>query len=211
MDRIKLILADDHPLIREGFRSLLGKNDSFEIVGEAETGRELINLVRTTSPDIILVDITMPQVSGLDAIEQLKAEFPDLKFMVLTMHEERAYILKALKNGAHAYLLKNIERRELERAIHTVYSGQKYFSPVVMGILAESVSNKDDEEHAEITPREKEVLELVAGGRSTKQIADKLNISIRTVESHRINMLKKFSVSNTAELIKKVIELKIIA
>lgn len=210
MNKIKLILADDHPLIREGFKSLLGKNDTFEIVGEAETGKELIDLVSVTSPDIILVDITMPQLNGLDAIEQLRKEYPLLKCMVLTMHEEREYILKALKNGAHGYVLKNIERAELERAIHAVYNGQKYFSSVVMSILAESVGKKENAVYPDITPREKEVLELVAGGRSTKQIADKLNISIRTVESHRINMLKKFDVSNTAELIKRAIELKII-
>lgn len=211
MEKIKLILADDHPLIREGFKSLLGKSNAFEVVGEAETGRELIDVVKATSPDIILVDITMPQMNGLDAIEVLRKEFPRLKFMVLTMHEEREYILKALRNGAHGYVLKNTERAELERAIHAVYNGQKYFSPVVTTILAESVGKKEGGEYPEITPREKEVLELVAGGRSTKQIADKLKISIRTVESHRINMLKKFDVNNTAELIKRAIELRLIS
>lgn len=211
MGKIKLILADDHPLIREGFKSLLGKSDAFEVVGEAETGKELIDVVKATSPDIILVDITMPQMNGLDAIEVLRKEYPLLKFMVLTMHEEREYILKALRNGAHGYVLKSTERAELERAIHAVYNGQKYFSPVVTTVLAESVGKKEDNEYPEITPREKEVLELVAGGRSTKQIADKLKISIRTVESHRINMLKKFDVNNTAELIKRAIELKLIS
>jgi len=210
MGKIKIILADDHPLIREGFKSLLGKSDAFDVIGEAETAKELIEVVKNTSPDIVLVDITMPHMSGLDAIEQLRKEYPLLKFMVLTMHEEREYILKALRNGAHGYVLKNTERAELERAIHTVYNGQKYFSPVVTTILAESVGKKEDHAYPDITPREKEVLELVAGGRSTKQIADKLKISIRTVESHRINMLKKFDVSNTAELIKRAIELKLI-
>ena len=210
MGKIKIILADDHPLIREGFKSLLGKSDAFDVIGEAETAKELIEVVKNTSPDIVLVDITMPHMSGLDAIEQLRKEYPLLKFMVLTMHEEREYILKALRNGAHGYVLKNTERAELERAIHTVYNGQKYFSPVVTTILAESVGKKEDYAYPDVTPREKEVLELVAGGRSTKQIADKLKISIRTVESHRINMLKKFDVSNTAELIKRAIELKLI-
>jgi len=210
MGKIRIILADDHPLIREGFKSLLGKSDAFDVIGEAETGKELIEVVKNTSPDIVLVDITMPHMSGLDAIEQLRKEYPLLKFMVLTMHEEREYILKALRNGAHGYVLKNTERAELERAIHTVYNGQKYFSPVVTTILAESVGKKEDYAYPDVTPREKEVLELVAGGRSTKQIADKLKISIRTVESHRINMLKKFDVSNTAELIKRAIELKLI-
>jgi DNA-binding NarL/FixJ family response regulator len=169
MTKIKLILADDHPLIREGFKSLLGKNEAFEIVGEADTAKELVALVSVTSPDVILVDITMPQMSGLDAIEQLRKTNPHLKFIVLTMHEEREYVLKALKNGANGYVLKNIERQELEKAIHTVYNGGRYFSPLVTNILAESVVKENESIHAEITPREKEVLELVAGGRSTKQ------------------------------------------
>jgi DNA-binding NarL/FixJ family response regulator len=158
MSKIKLILADDHPLIREGFKSLLGKSEAFEIVGEADTGRDLIALVPIADPDIILVDITMPQMTGLEVIEQLRKTHPHLKFMVLTMHEEREYVLKALKSGANGYVLKNIERPELERAIHVVYNGGRYFSPFVMNILADSVVKENDSTYAEITPREKEVL-----------------------------------------------------
>ncbi|HEV8515723.1 MAG TPA: response regulator transcription factor [Cyclobacteriaceae bacterium] len=211
MNKIKLILADDHPLIREGFRSLLGKNEAFEIVGEAENGIELMRLASEKFPDIILVDITMPTLSGLDSIEKLRATQPYIKFIVLTMHDEPEYVLKALKRGADGYLLKNIERPELEKAIQTVYAGGKYYSPFVANILAESISKRNVVDQAEITPREKEVLELVAAGQSTKQIANKLDISIRTVESHRINMLKKLSVNNTAELIKRAVELKILS
>jgi DNA-binding NarL/FixJ family response regulator len=210
MNKIKLILADDHPLIREGFKSLLGKNEAFEIVGEAENGIELMRLASEKLPDVILVDITMPMLSGLDSIDKLRATQPYIKFIVLTMHDEREYVLKALKSGADGYLLKNIERPELEKAIQTVYAGGKYFSPFVANILAESISKPNIVGQAEITPREKEVLDLVAAGQSTKQIANKLDISIRTVESHRINMLKKLSANNTAELIKKAIELKLL-
>ena len=209
--KIRLVLADDHPLIREGFRSLLSKSIKFEIVGEAENGRELIDVVRKYQPDVILTDVTMPFMTGLEAIEQLVKEFPFMKFIVLTMHEEREYIVNALKIGASGYLLKNIEWHDLERAINSVYEGEKFFSPIVTNILAESVIRPETTEPAEITPREKEVLDLVALGNSTKQVADRLGISIRTVESHRINMLKKMKVSNTAELIRKAIELKIIS
>jgi DNA-binding NarL/FixJ family response regulator len=210
MNTIKLILADDHTLIREGFKSLLGKNEIFEIAGEAGDANELKELLSTLTPDIILVDITMPGLSGLEVMGQLKQENPYLKFIILTMHEEREYVLNAIRNGASGYLLKNVERMELENAIKTVYEGGKYFSPSIVNILAESVKEPDSPAQAETTPREKEVLQLVAGGLSTKQIADKLEISIRTVESHRINMLKKFKVSNTAELIKKAMDLHII-
>ena len=208
--KIRILLADDHPMIRAGFKSMLDKNERFEIIGEAGNGRELIELAGKLNPEIILVDISMPVMSGLDVLEELSNKVPGVRLIVLTMHEEREYILQALKSGAAGYLLKNIERFELERAIITVYEGGKYFSPVVTNILAEAVSKPEVSEVSEVTPREKEVLELVAKGNSTKQIADLLGISIRTVESHRINMLKKMKVNNTAGLIKKAIELKII-
>lgn len=208
--KIRILLADDHPMIRAGFKSMLDKNDRFEIVGEAGNGKELIALAGELNPDIILVDISMPVMTGLDALDGLSNQSPGVRLIVLTMHEEREYILQALKSGASGYLLKNIERFELERAIITVYEGGKYFSPIITNILAEAVSKPEPTETADVTPREKEVLELVAQGNSTKQIADLLGISIRTVESHRINMLKKMKVNNTAGLIKKAIELKIL-
>jgi DNA-binding NarL/FixJ family response regulator len=210
MTKIRLLLADDHSLIREGFKSLLGKNENFEIVGEAENGRELIALTRSLIPDIILADISMPSMTGLEAVDTLIKEYPSIKFILLTMHEEREYIMNALKIGVSGYILKNVERSELEKAILTVYEGGRYFSPVVTNILVDSVHKTETNDVDELSPREKEVLELVATGKSTKQIADQLGISIRTVESHRINMLKKLKVSNSAELIRKALELKII-
>ncbi len=210
MKKIRLILADDHPLIREGFRSLLSKSDHFEIVAEAESGIDLIEKATEHHPDIVLVDITMPQLNGLQAIERLKETDPSLKFIILSMHEEREYVLQAIKTGAQGYLLKNVEHEELERAIRTVYDGGKYYSSFVTHILAESISKPENTSETEITLREKEVLNRVANGQSTKQIASELNISIRTVESHRINMLRKLKVNNSAELIRKAIELKIL-
>lgn len=210
MNKIKIILADDHSLIREGFKALLGQNKDFEIIGEAEDGKELIDQVGKLDPDVLLVDITMPGLNGLEAVEKIHAINPSVKFIILSMHEEREYVLKAIRVGASGYLLKNVERKELEKAIKTVYEGGKYFSAFVVNILAESVAKPEVEEFSDITPREKEVLELVARGYSTKQIADQLSISNRTVETHRVNMLKKFKASNSAELIKKAIELNLI-
>jgi DNA-binding NarL/FixJ family response regulator len=210
MNTIKLLLADDHPLIRAGFKSMLDKNGRFEIVGEAENGKELIDMATELSPDIVLADVNMPVMNGLVALEQLSKLQPSIRFIILTMHEEREYILNAIKIGASGYLLKNIERPQLEQAIIAVFEGGKYFSPIVTNILAESYNKPDATDLGEISPREKEVLELVAGGNSTKQIADQLGISVRTVESHRINMLKKMKAHNTAELIKKAIEMKLL-
>jgi DNA-binding NarL/FixJ family response regulator len=206
MKKIRLVLADDHPMIRAGFKTLLGQSKDFEVVGEAENGRELMRVVEAVQPDVTLVDVHMPGMSGLEALEKLHASYPDIRFVVLTMHEEREYVQKALKAGADGYLLKNIEREELENAIHSVYKGVKYFSPEIITIMANSAASPAVEEVSELTPREKEVLVLVADGHSTKQIADQLGISIRTVETHRINMLKKMGVSNSAELIRKAFE-----
>lgn len=210
MTPIKLILADDHPLIREGFKAILGQNKRFVIVGEAQNGIELIELVRATSPDVVLTDLSMPKRNGFEAMEEIRKTNTEVRFIILTMHEEGEYILRAIKAGAAGYLLKNTDRMELEHAIITVVEGGKYFSPAINSILAEAVLRPDAGEVSELTAREKEVLELVADGNSTKQIADILKISIRTVESHRINMLKKMKVNNSAELIRKAIELKLL-
>lgn len=210
MIKIRLLMADDHPLIREGFRSLLTKNEQFEIVGVAENGKELVELAGKLSPDIVLTDISMPVLNGMEAVEEISKLYPDIKCVILTMHEERAYVIKALKIGVHGYILKNIERYDLEKAILTIHEGGKYFSPIVTNILAESVIHPGQNTVSELTSREKEVLELVAQGHSTKQVADKLGIGTRTVESHRVNMLKKMKVNNTAELVRKAIEMKIL-
>lgn len=210
MTPIRLLLADDHPLIREGIRSLLSANDRLQVAGEAEDGQGLIDSYRQLQPDVVLADIKMPRITGLEALRQLASEFPDIRFIVLTMHEEREYVINALRLGASGYVMKNAERDELVKAIITVYEGGRYFSPEVANILADAVSRNAAPALPEVSPREKEVLDLVAHGFSTKQVADKLGISTRTVETHRINMLKKLKVSNTAELIRKAIELNII-
>jgi len=206
MQKIRLVLADDHPMIRAGFKTLLGQSNDIEVAGEAGNGQELIKVVGSVKPDVALVDLHMPGMNGLEAMEKLHALFPEIRFVVLTMHDEREYVQKALKAGADGYLLKNIDREELENAIQTVYKGGKYFSSEITAVLADTVARPASSE-GEITPREKEVLVLVAGGQSTKQIADQLGISIRTVETHRINMLKKLEVNNSAELIRKAFEL----
>ncbi|MFO7259045.1 MAG: response regulator transcription factor [Bacteroidota bacterium] len=210
MTPIRLLLADDHPLIREGIRSLLSGNERLQVAGEVEDGQALIDAYKRLQPDVVLADIKMPRVTGLEALRELVKEFPNIRFVVLTMHEEREYVINALRLGASGYVMKNAERDELIKAVITVYEGGRYFSPEVANILADAVSGNATPALPEVSPREKEVLDLVAHGLSTKQVADKLGISTRTVETHRINMLKKLKVSNTAELIRKAIELNII-
>jgi len=212
MNKIRIILADDHALIREGFKRLLIEREQpfIELVGEAENGKELVEMVSKTQPDLVLTDIKMPLLSGLDALKQIKERNHEVKVIILTMHEESEYIKQAIKSGADGYISKNIEKAELEKAIKTVYNGAKYFSATINGILLAHVTDQQQIEQTDISPRETEVLKLVAEGFSTKQIAAQLDISDRTVETHRVNMLKKLRVGNTAELIKKAAHLKII-
>jgi DNA-binding NarL/FixJ family response regulator len=213
MEKIKIILADDHILVREGFKSLLSKKKEFEVVGEAENGEELLELIDHTIADVLLIDISMPRLNGIEAIGQMKKINPNLKFIMLTMHEEAEYILKSIQAGANGYLLKNVESEELGNAIRTVAKGGKYFNAAISNIMIENISQwpgQNKEEPSELTAREKEILQYVADGLSTKLIADKLSISTRTVETHRVHIMRKLQVSNGAEMVKKGLEQKII-
>jgi DNA-binding NarL/FixJ family response regulator len=202
---IRIIIADDHPLVRDGLKSFLQKTPGFEVVSEAADGLQLLQLVAQHQPDVAIVDITMPHLNGLEALQRLHQDFPRVKLMVLTMHEEPEYIKKSLSSGAKAYLLKNAAPQELQAAILTVMKGGKYFNSTVSAIVMEDLANPEPEEEA-LTPREKEVLKLVCQGMSNYQIAGELFISIRTVEKHRVNVLRKMQAVNTADLVRKSIE-----
>jgi DNA-binding NarL/FixJ family response regulator len=202
---IRIIIADDHPLVRDGLKSFLQKTPGFEVVAEAEDGLQLLQHVAQHQPDIAIVDITMPHLNGLEALQRLQRDFPRVKLIVLTMHEEPEYIKKSLSSGAKAYLLKNAAPQELHAAILTVMKGGKYFNSTVSAIVMEDLANPEAEEEA-LTPREKEVLKLVCQGMSNYQIASELFISIRTVEKHRVNVLRKMQAVNTADLVRKSIE-----
>lgn len=212
MNKIKIVVADDHKLIRDGITTLLRMDEQFEVIGEANDGVELIKLLDSSLPDVVLVDITMPNMNGIEAVARLKKINPNLRFIILTMHEEGDYVMKSIQSGAHGYLLKNSDFEELQKAIRTVAAGGKYFNSVISNLMIENLSSTTEPkgEKPDLTPREIEVLKEVAEGLSTKMIADKLSISSRTVETHRVNMMKKMVAHNTAELIKKSLEWKII-
>lgn len=210
--KIKIVLADDHELVRGGIKSLLEINPSFEVIAEVNTGKELIDLLNNVLPDIILVDISMPDLSGLEAVAQLLHINPNLKFIMLTMHDDPQYILKSVEIGTKGYLLKNMGLSELQTAIITVAEGGKYFNQHISSLMIDSLSShKKTKEHIpELTAREIEILNEVVNGLSTKLIADKLNISARTVETHRLHLMKKMMTQNTAELVRKAMEWKLI-
>lgn len=208
-DKVKIILADDHQLFRKGIKALLEENPDFNIIGEAEDGQELITLLETLHPNIVLIDISMPHKNGLEVMKESKSKFPDVKFIVLTMHTDGHYVAQSVKNGAMGYLMKNTNKEELFEAINEVLFGRKYFNKEISSLLINAMALQEDT-IKKLSQRESEVLKCVAEGFTTKQIASDLCISTRTVETHRINIMKKLNVSNTAEMINKAKESGII-
>ncbi len=209
MSRIKIIVVDDHQLFREGIISLLSKNDELEIVGEADSVKELFSILDIKKAHVVLIDISMPETNGLEAIKECRDKYPDVKFIVLTMHAEGQYVVKAVRNGAFGYLIKNANEHELITAIREVSVGKKHFNSEISQLMIGNMAI-EGESHKKLSDREMEVIQLVSEGQTTKEIADQLFVSARTVETHRVNMMKKLNVQNTAELIKKAAHLKLI-
>lgn len=212
MKPIRIIIADDHRIIRDGLRMVLSQNQQFEIIKEVSNGVELLKGLDLEACDVVLLDISMPELNGLESLRLIKLNYPTLKVLIITMHDEPDYVLKAIQNGADGYILKNSDHQEIIKAIETLYEGKKYYNSTVSNIMVESLNKKPifEMEPIHLTNREKEILKLVANGLSNKLIADELNISSRTVETHRTNLLRKFDVYNTAELVKKASELDLL-
>lgn len=211
-DTIKIIIADDHSIIRDGIKSLLKTESNFEIIGEAQDGEEVLELIANTEVDVIIMDISMPKFNGIEATSKIIENYPEIGVIILSMHEEPEYVIKSVEAGANAYLLKNTEKAELIEAINQVAKGKNYFNSNITNLLTVGLTQqkKSKKEEIEITEREKDVLIRVADGKSTKTIADELFISTRTVETHRLKLLKKFNANNTPDLIKYAIRKKII-
>jgi two-component system response regulator NreC len=208
MTYIRLAILDDHKLVRKGFCLILNSISDFNVLLETDNEEEIVELIKNDCPDILLLDISMPDSNGLELITKFMKLNKDLKIIMLTMHKEGEYIIKAVKNGACSYLLKDVEPDELEAAIRSVHDKNKYFSPFISELLIDNISKP--KEIGKISEREKEILQHVAQGLSTKLIAEKLCISTRTVEAHRMKIMKKVKASNSAELIKKAIQHKLI-
>jgi len=191
MKKVNIILADDHTLVREGFVQLLKQNENFNVLAEAKDGEELLKLLSHHEPDVVMLDLSMPKLNGVEALAIIQEQFPAVKVIVLTMHEEVEYAVKCIKRGVKGYLLKNTEPVELYSAINTVADGGTYFTPAISNALIKNmVSNKPY--HDILSERELEVLKYVVKGLSAKMIADALSISSRTVETHKINMMNHF-------------------
>lgn len=209
MSKISVLVVDDHQLFREGIRSIFANNADIEIVGEADSSEAMFELFEIKKPEVVLIDITMPGGDGLSAIKESKKKYPSIRFIVLTMHADGQYVVKAVRSGAFGYLLKNADQLELSTAVREVSCGRKYFNTEISQLMVGNMSLEgDDPQH--LSEREIQVLQLVSDGKTTKEIADQLFVSARTVETHRVNMMKKLDVQNTAELIKKSVKLKLI-
>jgi DNA-binding NarL/FixJ family response regulator len=196
---IRILLADDHQMMRQGLKSLLAEQPDFEVVGEAGDGRTAVRLAQELSAAVVIMDVTMPDLNGVDATRQLKSEAPDVKVVGLSMHPERQFVLEMLSVGASGYLLKDCPFTELVQAIRAAVEGDVYLSPKVAGVVVRGRGASNGAARS-LTPREREVLQQVAEGRNTKQVAQSLHISTKTVETHRRQIMEKLELFSVAEL-----------
>ena len=204
-NRLRIVLADDHTILREGLRALLSVDPNFEIVGEAANGREAVRCVEKLGPDLLLMDLSMPRMSGMDAISEIKKRYPETKIIALTVHNTEEYLLSTLQAGADGYVLKDATHDELIMAIHNVMAGKPYLSPgisdkVIEGYLEGKENSLSVSSWQRLSQREREVLKLIAEGCKNKEIAEDLCISLKTVEKHRANLMKKLDLHNAAGL-----------
>ncbi|MCG2578673.1 response regulator transcription factor [Dechloromonas sp. XY25] len=203
--KYRLLIADDHALLRAGLRALLTQEPDLEVVGEADNGREVVGIAGTASPDLVLMDITMPGTNGIEAIANLKRRYPAIRVLVLTIHNTHEYIQESLSAGADGYILKGASQDELRLAVRTVLQGKVYLSPdisecIVSGYLGGGKSAVPTTAWNKLTQREREVLKLIAEGNSSKLIAEYLYLSVKTVDKHRSNLMNKLDIHNASRL-----------
>jgi len=206
MNSIRVVLADDHKLMRAGLRLVVDQQPDLSVVGEADDGRQAVELAKSLRPDVVVMDIGMPNLNGIEAARQIRDIRPDAAVVMLSMHSDEGYVLRALGAGARAYLLKDSATTDLVQAIHAVFEGKSFFSPAVSKVLLQDYMRKLQRSGAEdsydlLSPREREVLQLVAEGKSNKEIASLLNLSVYTVETHRAKIMQKLNLKGVPELI----------
>jgi DNA-binding NarL/FixJ family response regulator len=205
--KIRILLADDHTILRAGLKMMLNAQSDMEVVGEAQDGNQAVQEAQRLQPDVVLMDITMPEVNGIEATRHIKRMLPDVRILVLTMHEHDEYVFQALRAGASGYMLKEAADTELITAIHVIKSGQFYLSPtaqsVVVGDYLQRVrTGEERDSYSSLTEREREILKLVAEGHTNNQIAERLIISPKTVDTHRTHIMDKLNLHSRAELVK---------
>jgi DNA-binding NarL/FixJ family response regulator len=210
MNSISILLADDHTIVRKGLRSLIDSSQQFEVVCEADNGHDAIEMVKQKNPDIVLMDISMPRLNGLEATRKIKKDSPDTKIIILTRHINEEYVFEMISIGASGYVLKKAAPQELIFALEAVSKDQNYFSPSISKIISDKINEKgaipSSTPNSSITAREREVLQLIAEGYTNQKIAETLYISAKTVANHRSNIKDKLDLNSTAELTKYAIK-----
>ena len=206
MGKTRVLLADDHQLMRSGIRLMLEREPDLSVVGEAGDGREAVALAKSLKPDVVVMDIGMSNLNGIEAAQQMTGDRSEIAVVMLSMHSDESYVLRALKAGARGYLLKDSAEADLIKAVHAVAGGKSFFSPAVSKVLLDDYVRKlrrsgTEDAYDLLTAREREVLQLIAEGKSNKDIANLLNLSVYTVESHRSNLMEKLNVRGLPELI----------
>lgn len=215
MRKIRILLADDHQLMRRGVRLMLEREPDLTVVGEASDGREAVALAKSLKPEVVVMDIGMPNLNGIEAAHQMTQDSPEPAIVMVSMHSDETYILRALKAGARGYLLKDSAEADLIKAVHAVAGGKSFFSPVVSKLLLDDYIRKlkrsgTEDAYDLLTPREREILQLIAEGKSNKDIANLLDLSVYTVESHRANLMEKLNLRGLPELILYAVRRRII-
>jgi two-component system, NarL family, response regulator NreC len=216
LSSVKVLLADDHGIVRKGLRFVLESEPDMEVVAEASNGREAVRLCEQYQPEIAIVDIAMPQLNGIEAVSQIRKASPGTQSMVLSMHSDETYILRALSAGAKGYILKDAVEDEILPAVRSVLKGKSYFSPAIAKTLLEDYvrylrQRGLEDSYDLLTDREKEILQLLAEGRSNKEVANLLNLSVTTVETHRTNMMQKLGLHSAAEIVLYAVRKRIIS
>jgi two-component system, NarL family, response regulator NreC len=213
---IRILLADDHGIVRKGLRLFLENQSGFDVAGEAKDGQEAVRLASELSPDVVVMDIAMPVWNGIDAAAQIVKKSPGIGIIILSMHSDEGYVVRALNAGAKGYLLKDSAEADLVQAIREVAEGRPFFSPAISGLLAEQhiqqlAKKKLEDSYDLLTEREKQILQLIAEGKSNKEVASVLDLSPYTVETHRNNLMQKLNLHSTAEIVLYAVRKKIIA
>lgn len=207
---IRILLADDHAIVRHGLAQAIEQEEDIEVVGQAENGLNTIELARELAPNIVIMDISMPDLNGIEATRQIQRDLPEVKVIALSMHSEKHFVTEMFKVGAMGYLLKDCDYDELARAVRTVAEGKTYLSPSVSGTVVDKMIGQEEGNPSNVfqvlTPREREVLQLMAEGNTTKQIGLLLHISPKTVEAHRLRIMNKLEIDNVAQLTKYAIQ-----